>query len=333
MAIGDSPLDEYLRQLEASRGAPPPLAPAAPAAPIAPAALPSRALPWYNRPLPIPPWLSKIGRGARVLGRGAGPVGVGLLAAEAGKFGLETMANIVAGKPTVEGTVERGRAGFGAIEPAAVAPATVAPAAAVPATVAPARPALDAEQILGERYFQPPSGTGAIRFGRRPARVIDTRTSPETTPSYAGPRGVGGFVGDLLRLKQISGASALRTARARAASADLAARGTAARGAAALQTSELSAQLAAEYLRANPGDVAGAAAVLHGRSEGAGDNVFFPGIGPQDPTIVGSRRTGAVKKVIPTPPAPTEADIQATMKANKLSREQVIARLKQEGRM
>jgi len=95
-------------------------------------------------------------------------------------------------------------------------------------------------------------------------------------------------------LKQISGDNALRVAQAKAASAALAARGTAARGAAALQTSELSARLAAAHLQANPGDIAGAAAVLHGRSQGAGDNVFFPGLGPNDPTIVGSKRTGAV---------------------------------------
>ncbi len=140
----------------------------------------------------------------------------------------------------------------------------------------------------------PPRGTGFIRNNTTGAVTqIDSRV-PGGAPAAA-PVQSPGFTGALLRLKQISGDNAQKVANAKAQSAALAAEGTYARGAAALSTSRASVAAASEYLKANPGDYAGYTRVLHGREgTGGGDNVFFPGLGPNDPTTVGNKRTGAV---------------------------------------
>ena len=324
MAYGDTTLDEIMRQLGASEGAPNRpqgritqssafgLAPTGPATPAQQR--------FYNRPITVPEGVKAVGRRALGLGtRFLGPLGIAagvVPAAEALKTGAEAAANAYAGAPGVQATVARGAAGFGAVTPApavVTAPTTVT----APAFVGPEPLASPGNMIV------PPRGTGFIRNNVTGATTfLDARGQPvEAAP--AAPANTGNFAGDftgaLLRLKQISGDRALKLAQEKAAFAGLAARGTAARGAAALQTSELSARLAAEHLRANPGDIAGAAAVLHGRSQGAGDNVFFPGIGPKDPTIVGSRRTGAVRKVVPTEPVQdiTLAQAIASAKRNR----------------
>lgn len=186
----------------------------------------------------------------------------------------------------------------------------------------------------------PPRGTGFIRNNTTGAVTnIDSRASPEflAANAPASTRAPQGFTEALLNLKQITGDNALKVTQSKAAAADLAARGTAARGAAALQTSDLSARLAAAHLQANPGDIAGASAILHGRSQGGTapfreSTTTLPDVKTGAITTIDAR-TGKAQRVIPTPPVPTEADIQATMKSNKMSREQVIARLKQEGRM
>jgi len=335
MAYGDTTLDEILRQLSASQGAPNrprfpitqtssvlPNVAQAPAAPAQPASRAYRA----GRLL---------GRGARALNLPAlplGTMGFGMAdiaaATESGATrenrperalqilsgaditGLGgALGRLLTGRPAypssgIEGPATQASRARGVVSAAPQLQSRVAFGGAdvedatlgIPQDFTPIRTDLDAEQMLRENYA-PQRGTGAIRLGSGPARVIDTRGRPaEVAP--AAPASTGNFAGDftgaLLNLKQVSGDNARRAAQARADAAALAARGTAARGAAALQMSELSARFAAEHLRANPGDIAGAAAILHGRSQGAGDNVFFPGIGPNDPTIVGSKRTGAV---------------------------------------
>lgn len=322
MAYGDATLDEIMAQLRASEGAPRPqfritqassVLPNVAQAPATPAAVPlgpETKLAELRR-------LGGQARGSfRTIARGAGrlalPLQVGLGLNEAADITGAVSRGEMAATP--ENRFARGVRilSGGLFSPSGSGPAPAAPVVpvaqplsvvpdqadalpGVPQDMTPIRTDLDAEQILREN-FTPARGTGAIRVGNGPARVIDSRTSPEflAAQAPAGPRAPRGFTEALLNLKQVSGDNALKAAQAKAASAALAARGTAARGAAALQTSELSARLAAEHLRANPTDLAGASAILHGRAEGGGDKVFFPGLGPNDPTIVGSKRTGAV---------------------------------------
>jgi hypothetical protein len=356
MAYGDPTLDAIMESLRASEGAPQQNRPqfritqsssVLPNVASAPEA--AAGVPFYNRPLTF----RGLARGAF---RGAVRASPYTLALPSIIEAAQMTGGIVRGEQAATPENRPARAfnilTGGLFNPAArtASPLSTPPAtpisavpdqpdafSGVPQDMTPIRTDLNAEQILQENYA-PARGTGAIRLGNGPARVIDSRTSPEfvagqvptaapsTTGNYAGD-----FTGALLNLKQISGDNAQRVAQAKAAAADLAARGTVARGVAALQTSELSARLAAEHLRANPGDIAGAAAVLHGRSQGGGgDKVFFPGLGPQDPTLVGNKRTGAVISRKPTP-AVTEAAIQEDMRAKKLTRAAVLAEYQRRG--
>lgn len=115
----------------------------------------------------------------------------------------------------------------------------------------------------------------------------------------------GNFMGAVLGLKQVAGDNAQRLARQRAVAANLTAQGTYARGAAAMGTMQLSQQLAAEYLKKNPGDYAGAASVLHGRSQGNANRKVIPmggvGLNPaKDPSLVFDPQSGTTSLVRPT---------------------------------
>lgn len=87
---------------------------------------------------------------------------------------------------------------------------------------------------------------------------------------------------------------------------------------------------AQEHLKANPGDYAGAGAVAAGRAV-PGKNVFMPTMSA-DKVDVGDTRTGGIHRVT-VPAQINETDIQSTMKSRGMTREQVIKRLKDEGRM
>ena len=204
------------------------------------------------------------------------------------------------------------------------------------AGVVPTTEGLNPAEMI-RRNYAPVRGTGAISLNGGPAQLIDSRASmaaeAAAAPAYAAPDPLG--IGAALRLKQVVGDNTLKVAQAKADATALAARGTAARGVAALLTAQNSEAAAAEHLRLNPGDYRGARAVAAGRAEGGTpfreSTTSMPG---KDGRInIIDARTGAVQAVIPKAPPPSEADIQATAKANKMTREQVIARLKQEGRM
>ena len=326
MAYGDATLDEIMRQLGASEGAPQPARPQfriTQASGVLPNVdtVPARA-PFYNRPITVPAGIKAAGR--RALGLGArflGPVGVaaGILpAAEALKAGAEAAANAYVGPPGVYGTVARGAGGFGAVTPTmSSVPGTVATPSEAPVVLP--------EPLAGpENMIVPPRGTGFIR-NNTTGRTTFLDSRGQTPEIAAAPVSSGNFAGDftgaLLGLKQVSGDNARKAAQAKAEAAALAARGTAARGAAALATSDLSARLAAEYLKANPGDIAGAASVLHGRSQGGGapfreSTTSFPDPKTGAVTVLDAR-TGTAKKVIPQVPVQNITLAQAIVSAKK----------------
>lgn len=201
-------------------------------------------------------------------------------------------------------------------------------AGSIPAPAPATLPAVNAEEII-RRNYAPERGTGAISLNGGPAFALDARGREEVPAPAAAPSGLGGVTSALFRLKQVSGDNAQRVAQAKAATAAVAAGGTAARGAAALTTSNASLALARAHLEANPTDLAGAAAILHGRSAGEKSVQAFPGFTPNEPTTIVTPK-GAVFSVKPTKRA-TEGDLQADMKARKLTREQVLAEYQRRG--
>jgi len=306
-------LDEFLR----GPGTPTLAVPAAPAS--------AGTLPWYNRPLPVPPWLSKLGRGARVLGRAAGPVGAGLLLGEGYLRGIDIAANMIAGGPTVQGTVEQGRAGFGAMPVTAPTMLAAAPApVAAPAAAPSAEPVVPEVLATPENLAVPPRGTGFFR-NNMTGRVMNFDVRGQPVPAAPRPTGnfAGDFTGALLRLRQVSGDNALKAAQAKAAAANLAARGTAARGAAALGITQASLALA-EEARAQGATPAELSAILHGSSQGGGGVPFrestttLPDVKTGAVTVIDAR-TGKARRVIPTPPVQdiTLAEAVASAKLNK----------------
>lgn len=86
------------------------------------------------------------------------------------------------------------------------------------------------------------------------------------------------------------------------------------------------------YLRANPGDYAGAAGIASGRPLPTDKFGAMPSMTGND--VITYDKSGKNPPRIQTPLRPvSEADIQTTMKNNKMTREQVLARLKYEGKM
>ncbi len=180
-------------------------------------------------------------------------------------------------------------------EPAAAPVA--AESAATPVTMAPSwRPA----PLPGQNtYVERPGVRGIGGIGG----VGNTQISGSPATSTNIGNTAGNFMGALIGLKQISGDNAQKLAQQRAAAAALTAQGTAGRGAAAMGTLQLSQQLAAEYLKKNPGDFAGAAAVLHGRSQASKKTIPVGGVGmnpAKDPSLVFDPQSGTTSLVRPT---------------------------------
>jgi hypothetical protein len=176
------------------------------------------------------------------------------------------------------------------------------------------------------------AGFGAVP---RPAPVPAPVAAPEAAPASpmrlitgdTGPvpfrRGLAGFYGATARLRGIeAGQKAQQQAALKlpGLQKDL------------LESALLSVRLReAERARlggAAPGTVS---SVASGRATGEGSFAGFPDLTGQYFDIL-NRQTGAVTRRKPKVEV-SEQDIQATMKANKMTREQVIARLKSEGRM
>ncbi len=194
--------------------------------------------------------------------------------------------------------------------------------------------ALPPPEALASPYNSviPPRGTGFIRNNTTGAVTnIDSRGGPGY--GAVAPTQAPGFTGALLRLKQVSGDNALATARSTAAAHALSAQGTYMRGAAAQGTLASSAGLAAEHLKQNPGDYAGAAAIIHGRAAPGGNFKEVVGALPDKngAVTVLEGRTGAVKKVTPQSPPISEENISASMRARGMTREQAIAAYKAAG--
>jgi hypothetical protein len=196
------------------------------------------------------------------------------------------------------------------------------------ANAAPTRSAIDAEGLLRGTGV-PESGTGAFRVGRRPAVAVDTRGSVVPTAASVASNAVaptvlptlgtqGGIFQNLSKFNAEVGAqrgaaaaSGRETKRAvRATELGLKESDAASRSVAALGT-----LLRGQAAVANAGD--------------AGKKVTTDLMG--NPVIVNTKAGTALAPTVKKPVS--EADIAATMKANKMSREAVLARLRAEGRM
>lgn len=160
-----------------------------------------------------------------------------------------------------------------------------------------------------------------------PAAVAEPSSPMRLITGDAGPvpfrRGLAGFYGATARLRGIeAGQKAQQQAALKLP---------------ALQKDLLESALLSVRLReAEKARVAGSApsavsAIAAGRATGEGSFAGFPDLTGQYFDIL-NRQTGAVTRTKPKVQV-SEQDIQATMKANKMTREQVIARLKAEGRM
>ena len=266
--------------------------------------------PFYKRPIQIPEGLKSAGRGAmKLLGRGAGPLAVAgsvLPAAELLKAASEAAANAYVGPPSVQATVARGRAGYGA--------------APKPAPTLEAGPAAAPAQTEDQR-------AAALEVGRLQAarEALVQAAQVGTTPgNFAGQ-----FTGAVLGLKAETGRAVQQTARDKLMQ-DLFTKLPGMRKSDAETTNLQSRQALAAAARASGASAAEVSAILAGRATGDRFSGF--------PTMTGDQidvlnwGTGAVQRV-KSKVQVFEGDIQATMKANKLTREQVLTRLKEEGRL
>lgn len=292
-------IDEFLRaatQGEAAAAAPAPAA---------------GSTPFYNKPISVPQGVKTLARkGLGVLGR-ATPAAAAITSvvpgAELLKSLSEAAANAYVGKPGVVATVDRGAAGFGAKPKPVAAPGAGA-----------ATPDLTPDQR-----------EAALEVGRIQAQR-EANAQLAMQPAYAPRTAVGGFYGAAMGLKQISGDNALNTSRSKLL-LDAITKGAAARKDTAeadllgVRGSEVARARAAG---ASPSEIS---AIASGRSTGP----VFTGIpnltGGVDVLQTRGAGAGAVRRVTPKADI-AEADIQATMTANKMTREQVLARLRAEGR-
>jgi len=266
--------------------------------------------PFYKRPIQIPEGLKSAGRGAmKLLGRGAGPLAVAgsvLPAAELLKAASEAAANAYVGPPSVQATVARGRAGYGA--------------APKPAPTLEAGPAAAPAQTEDQR-------AAALEVGRLQAarEALVQAAQVGTTPgNFAGQ-----FTGAVLGLKAETGRAVQQTARDKLMQ-DLFTKLPGMRKSDAETTNLQSRQALAAAARASGASAAEVSAILAGRATGDRFSGFPTMTGDQIDVL--NRGTGAVQRVKPKVQV-SEGDIQATMKANKLTREQVLTRLKEEGRL
>lgn len=292
----------------------------APGAAVTPAAT---KLPFYKRPISL---RALLGLGGSALGMGANVVG-GALALGAGAKAIEdrVMAtNDVSSQLTPEFQRQTEAAGgYGAYaKSAAERTAGLLPATTVePVTLSgsigkPQEPNINYSQ---QAIYAMDNAQGA------PVKPVVAPPVEEQLPS-----GFGGVIAGMLRLRQAAAGQTRNLARQKL-SVDALGKLPGMRrdaAAAALDEATLATAQAEAARGGTPGAVAG---VLGRRAPAAPDsNVFFPGLTPKDPVIVGNKQTGAVTQRQARPEL-TDANIQATMKARKLTREQAIAAYAAEG--
>lgn len=151
----------------------------------------------------------------------------------------------------------------------------------------------------------------------------------------AAPRGadgsVGSYVGALMNQRQ-RGLTEERNLAKRKLEVDAIGKGaTAAAAAAKAQQDAFTTQAAQEHLRRNPGDYAGAAAVAAGRVLPRDTfSVPFPPLSETGPVTVLNKGTGALEKRQPAQYV-TEANINASMAARRMTRAQAIEAYRAQG--
>lgn len=313
----------------------------------APAAPAAGNVPFYNRPIAVPSWLKTAGGfGVRVMG----PLGAAAGLTPIVKSAFENYAKAWTG----------GEGSSMAPDPAKPAATATAPAAAAPvadpALVGPDQETTGAAnlrtanaagfgaQSVGETALATgltPRGTGGVRnektgrvTGITPAgfgaRAADPNASVGPGAVYDNASAAGVMVGGGMRLKQIAGDNALHMAGAKLMLDQVVKGAEAQKNQAQAGNFGMRTTAAIEHLRANPGDYAAAGAIAAGRQPAA-KNVFLPTMSA-DKVDVGNTGTGKINRVT-VPAQVTESDIQKTMASNKLTREQVMKRLRDEGRM
>ncbi|MDZ4221828.1 MAG: hypothetical protein U1C18_03040, partial [Patescibacteria group bacterium] len=264
----------------------------------------------------VPSWLKTAGGFGMKALRAGGVLGAAAATVPYAAEGLKSLSEWAAGKWTQgEGSDMSRPAGFGA------APAPTAASAAPPVVGAPAetdqaamgqanlRAAVSpqfAQPATPESTAVPPPGTGFIRNNETGAvTYLDARGAAPAPQRYVPRTAAGLFMQASDTLRQKTGQSLqqnavnkwMLTAATQGAAAD--------KNLAEAGIAQGKIDLARAYLKANPNDFPGAAAVLAGRSPEGGMRPTVPmggvGLNPQkDPTLVFDPRSQTTKLVYPT---------------------------------
>lgn len=183
----------------------------------------------------------------------------------------------------------------------------------------------------------PPSGTGGfVNNATGAVTNLDTRVAGPGAEAggfvnRAAPGSLASFFGAAMNQKQIAATETRDLAKAKLAQEFALKLPGAMKDTAEAGNVSLRSQAAQAHLAANPGDYAGAAGIASGRIQPGDKHVFLPTM-DGNKVDVGNKATGAIQRKTPLPQI-NEADILQTMKNNKMTREQVLARLKAEGKM
>lgn len=217
--------------------------------------------------------------------------------------------------------------------PRPLAPA--GPGAVPPGMVRQTNGAIVTPDALMSGTGMPVSGMGAIKVGSNPAISVGAATAAPGPDAVAGfnaaPGSLASFYGAGMNQKHEAAQGANQLAYSKLYNELLMKSSGMAKDSAEAANINARTKAAEEHLKKAPGDYATAGAIAAGRSVPGDSYVFRPTMdaGKID---VGDTRTGAVQRVAPKPQI-NEVDIAKTMQANKMTREQVVARLKAEGKM
>lgn len=290
--------DELLAPQDYGKGVPPKLpagemiAPqsygaAAPVSPVTAVANAATKLPFYKRP---------IGFGALLRGLTGGVPGQVLTAALAGgtalKAGEDAMMNSAVGTPLAPGFGAQVNAAGGAeafskeVQSRVAAPTVATPQAQSGSVGKEQTPNVN---YSAQAIYAMDNAQGAP-VPRPAAAPVTTPAVEDIEPNTA----MGGIIGNLLRIKQISGDAGAKRANQKLLVDALGKTSTARKDAAAAAIDETAVR-AAQAEAAGGGTPGSVGAVLRGRVP-ADKNVFFPGIDPRNPNnvIVGNSGSGAV---------------------------------------
>lgn len=340
----------------------------APAAAAGPGAAPAAgSTPFYNRPIAVPSWLKSAGR---FVGK-AGALGA---IAQAGYTGgtmlknfFEPQANPNAPNPNLGPAIQGDVAAAGGtknyITRLGAKPENQGPNGMLDPVAGRFPNAWDE----GKGGLNIEAGMGPIGFGAAP-KAPDWQAAPlpaantyreipgngpnSVKPGIGGVRGVGNtevvgtpdvnnvgniagnWVGSMIGLKQIAGDNANKLAAAKLGNESNLKSAQANEANAKAGHASISSVLAAAHLKANPNDLAGAAAILSGRSQGVGHpTIPMGGVGMnplKDPSLVFDPKTQTTKLVYPTQKI-SDANIKASMAERGMTREQAIAAYKAAG--